>query len=141
MKLAKQSFKFELTYWQLAEFFFIDVLIMVLCGVCGYYTPRRKTRTEKIQDWIAVPFRPFGWAIRWSSQRMLSWYFQPPPVRKFYASQAKANRHKNRRLYGQCPFPSAHKIAEEELSIKRQQQIEEIVLPSNNRKRMPPMRV
>ena len=96
-----------------------------------------KTRAEKIADWIVLPFTRFE-----------NWYFRPPPVRTFYASQAKAKQHKYKR-YGQflddmsieCYNKRPHN-SDEDFLIKRQKQIEEIALLSNNtRGKITPMRV
>ena len=111
--------------------------------VCAGCSRRPKTRAERVYDWIALPFI-------WLCQRFENWYFQPPPVRKFYASQAKVKQHKYER-YGQClllndtnsEFSNIRPLsAEEEFLIKRQKQIEEIALMSTNpRGKITPMRV
>lgn len=102
--------------------------VIILYNQMCLYECRRKTRGEKICSWIAQPYT-------WSSERFENWYFRPPPVRKFYASQAKAKRHKYKR-YVQYQFPSNRTHSpDEDFLIKRRKQIEDIPMTSNDPRR------
>ena len=100
---------------------------------CGFYYSRRsRTRAERVYDW--------------TFNRLENWYFRPPPVRTFYASQAKAKQHKYKR-YGQYlsfddKVINRSHSSDEDFLIKTQKRIKEIALLSNNtRGKITPMRV
>ena len=105
---------------------------------CGYfYSWESKTRAER--------------AYAWTFNRLENWYFRPPPVRKFYASQAKAKQHKYKRYWQYLFFDDMaiefynnrpHNNADEDFLIKTKKRIEEIALLSNDtRGKITPMRV